>query len=95
MNILLMGDFNIDFLSREQSSSMAHFFNLLASYSLLPAFTVPTRISSKTAIDNMFTNYPLQHSIARIVIDDISDHLPIFLSTDLAPRTNTERSDFI
>ena len=93
MNILLMGDFNIDFLSREQSSSMADFFNLLASYSLLPAFTAPTRITSKTAsaIDNMFTNYPLQHSIARIVIDDISDHLPIFLSTDLAPRTNTER----
>ena len=93
MNILLMGDFNIDFLSREQSSSMADFFNLLASCSLLPAFTAPTRISSTTAsaIDNMFTNYPLQHSIARIVLDDISDHLPIFLSTDLAPRTNAER----
>ena len=86
MKIFLLGDFNIDFLDKEWNSLTAEFFNLLASHCLLPAFTTPTRKcpSTATAIDNIFTNYPLQKTLARIVLDDVSDHFPIFLSATLS-----------
>ena len=54
------------------------------SFSLYPSITKPTRITSKTAtlIDNIFTN-SYSKQTAGLILTDISDHLPIFISTNL------------
>lgn len=53
-----MGDFNIDMLKMNQTSSPANFIQQLFSYSFYPLITKPTRITEKSAtlIDNILTN---------------------------------------
>ena len=61
------------------------FLNTLASYKFLPTILRPTRITefSATLIDNIFTNCPNSNTHSCILIDNISDHLPIMLCIDL------------
>jgi hypothetical protein len=58
--------------------------NVLSSFSLYPSITKPTRITSKSAtlIDNIFTN-SRKRQTSGLITTDISDHLPIFITTDL------------
>lgn len=51
-------------------------------FSLLPSINVPTRIqgNSETLLDNIFTNTIEQVTDCRVILDDTSDHLPIFIS---------------
>ena len=53
-------------------------------FSLYPDITKPTWITSKTAtlIYNIFTN-SYSKQTAGLILTDISDHLPIFISTNL------------
>ena len=83
-DIFLLGDYNID-LSNKLNQTTSNFIDVLASHFLMPAIIKPTRKgpTSATVIDNIFTNYPLKNCIAKILVDDISDHFPIFLSVDL------------
>ena len=84
----ILGDFNIDLLKMSSGSSSADFYNLMASHFLLPAFAKPTKCTNgtSTAIDNIFTNLPLNKCRRRLLIDDLSDHFPIFLTTNI-PET--------
>ena len=56
-HIILMGDFNVDFLKYTRDSSTAQFLDQMYSLSLLPQITSPTRIStkSKALIENIFS----------------------------------------
>jgi len=49
----------------------------------MPTILRPTRITqdSATLIDNIFTNALTEHIESAIVIDDLSDHLPIYVVT--------------
>ena len=80
-NIFLLGDFNIDLLTASLHQYSSQFYDNVASCSLLPVFTKPTRITlnSQTTIDNILTNFPLYNCTSTIIIDNISDHFPIFL----------------
>jgi exonuclease III len=82
--VYLMGDFNINLLNGDVHSPTNDFINVLTSNSLYPSITKPTRITSKSAtlIDNIFTNSKA-HQTSGIVLSDLSDHLPIFITTDL------------
>ena len=86
-----MGDYNIN-LANKHNPSTSEFLNILAPHVLLPAFIKPTRknLTSATAIDNIFTDYPLKNCTAKILIDDTSDHFPTFLSTDSLHQTATQ-----
>ena len=62
-----------------------NFFNQLSSSGYMPLITKPTRITKSTAtlIDNIFTNNARKtghHS--GILLNDLSDHLPIFAITE-------------
>src|SRR6218665_2194650 len=61
--------------------STGMFLNTLASYKFMPT----TRITefSATLIDNISTNCPNYNMDSCILIDDISDNLPIMLCIDL------------
>ena len=83
--LFLMGDFNINLLNNDVHEPTGEFVDILSSFSLYPSIVKPTRITSKSAtlIDNIFTNnYANQTS--GILLSDVSDHLPIFVSTNVS-----------
>ena len=79
-----MGDFNINLLNGYTHCHTNDFDNVLTSHSIYPNITRPTRITSKSAtvIGNIFTNSKTCQT-SDIIITDISDHLPVFIITDL------------
>lgn len=76
----ICGDFNVDLLKYNDHQNSRNFMNNLFSYGYYPMINYPTRItcSSATLIDNIFTNVLHEESMSGIIVNDISDHLPIF-----------------
>ena len=87
--VYLMGDFNINLLNEDVHTLTNDFLNIMSSNSLYPSITKPTRITSNSAtlIDNIFTNSK-SYQTSGIIITDISDHLPVFITTDLKLHRN-------
>ena len=61
---------------------------LMHSIVLYPLIDKPSRITqySATLIDNIFTNELTNQIISGLLINDISDHLPIFPLTKSSPK---------
>ena len=74
------GDYNLDILHYNDHAQTQEFVDNLFSHMLFPLITKPTRITanSATLIDNIFTNHLTADICNGIIINDISDHLPIF-----------------
>ena len=73
------------------------FFEFLYSIGLFPAITRPSRITSETytLIDNIFTkniNFN-KKCCSGLLINDISDHLPIFVISDNLDRKHESKKD--
>ncbi len=87
-NIFVAGDFNIDLLKIDNHTVAQNFFEIFASFNLLPAIYKPTRITDCTAtlIDNIFTNCLSNCVHSSIIFSDISDHLPVAIVVDLKVR---------
>ena len=83
--IYVCGDFNIDMLQSDKDNYVSNFIDHLYSMGLHPVITRPTRITcqSKTLIDNIFTSDVTSHIQSGLLINDTSDHLPIFQITDI------------
>ena len=81
----ILGDYNINILKYSAHADTHNFLDCLFSNMFLPTVSYPTRIteSSATLIDNIITNAALIKPLSCIVFSDISDHLPVYLSTDL------------
>ena len=79
----IMGDYNIDLLKVECDRRIHDYLDLIYSYSLIPTIYKPTRIteSSATCIDNILTNDNGNINQSLILVSDLSDHLPIVLSS--------------
>ena len=77
---LVAGDYNFDILHYNDYAQTQEFVDNLFSHMLFSLITKPTRITanSATLIDNIFTNHLTADICNRIIINDISDHLPIF-----------------
>ncbi len=80
--VILGTDSNFNLLRIEDHPQTANFFNVLLANSFLPSISKPTRITEHTAtlIDNIFLNN-LTDNIevnSGLLLEDISDHLPIF-----------------
>ena len=75
-----------------QPSESAMQYNV--SMGLHPLITRPTRITcqSKTLIDNIFTSDITSHIQSGLLINDTSDHLPIFQMIDIGIDGNTNNS---
>ena len=76
------GDFNINILQHESKDSVRQFLDSMYALGLYPLITKPTRITRTTAtiIDNikLFTHDIELKYECGLIIDDSSDHLPIF-----------------
>ena len=81
---VLLGDFNIDMSAQIMNSAIHEFQNITFTHCLQPKINLPTRITptSATIIDNVFTNIFDKKSTVKIVVDDISDHLPIYFAIE-------------
>ena len=79
-SMFICGDFNIDLLQYEEHVGSAKFIDTMYSNGLYPLIDKPTRITqqSATLIDNIFTNDMNHDIICGLLINDISDHLPVF-----------------
>ena len=78
--LYICGDFNVDLLKQDTHSPTKLFFDTMLGLGLFPLINKPSRITSQTAtlIDNIFTNEMKHEYISGLVINDISDHLPVF-----------------
>ena len=66
---ILMGDFNIDLLKSETDNKSLVFYNNLSSHFFTPYVLQPTRLHSRTLIDNIFLHrmfYNLLDSIQEL-----------------------------
>ena len=94
-DVYLMGDFNINLLKSDSNSTLT-FTSLLSSYTFHPHVSNPTRISdtSKTLIDNIFSNVCNKTFNNGILYYDISDHLPIFtIANPLQHTHNVQKNN--
>ena len=93
-DVYLMGDFNINLLNKDNNITST-FVNLLSSYTFHPHISNPTRISdtSKTLIDNIFSNVYNKKFNNGILYYDISDHLPIFTISNSSQPTHRGKQE--
>ena len=76
----ICGDTNIDILNPYENNKTNNFINTMFTNNLFPVITKPSRITTDTAtlIDNIYTNAIESQITAGLLINDISDHLPVF-----------------
>ena len=74
-----MGDFNVDLLKCNDNNFAGDFFNMFSSYFFSPFVLQPTRLRSKTLIDNIFFNSLEYSSFSGNLLYELSDHLTQFL----------------
>ena len=81
---IIAGDFNIDLLKVGERQKYAEYLDLFQTNSFYPKLSLPTRFSSKSCslIDHVFckTTNATRSASANIIISDISDHLPYYIS---------------
>ena len=77
--VFICGDNNIDLSKSESDCDTGKFLDLMFSYGHYPFIKLPTRFqgNSCTVIDNIFTNNTEREVASNIVIDYITDHLPV------------------
>ena len=92
---IVVGDFNVDLLNEEPSSSEMNFKELFSSLFYLPLINVPTRESNdtNTCIDNIFTNY-LDPTYSGTISCNVSDHHGIFSTIPIVDYTENENIEF-
>ena len=78
--LYLVGDFNIDLIKEQSHNQTKNFINTIFSMGLYPIITKPTRFDghSATLIDNIFTNELQHENTSGLILNDITDHLPVF-----------------
>ena len=95
--IYLMGDFNINLLTKNEDST-DQFVNLMHSFNLLSTINKPTRVThtSATVIDHIWTNAYANITHNGIIYDFTSDHFPIFnISLFNVSQGNHRKSELI
>ncbi|XP_065684224.1 uncharacterized protein LOC136096636 [Hydra vulgaris] len=84
-HLYLLGDFNLNLINLNTDNHVKNFINTLSQFSAYPMINKPTRVTRKTSsiIDNIITNNYCNSTInSGIIKTDISDHFPVFLTTN-------------
>ena len=85
----ISGDTNIDLLQNKTNNNIKNYSDMLFSMGCLPLVKFPTRISnsSSTLIDHIYTNNILHKNTTYILINDLSDHLPVLTLLHIVKNT--------
>ena len=79
---IIAGDYNMNLLNIEKKN-ITNYFDEILTNNFQPVITLPTRIATKTLIDNILYNESSSHFISGNLTVGISDHMPQF---SLFPR---------
>ena len=90
--IILMGDFNIDLVKSNSNANASKFLDVIYSSNLLPHITSLTRLTSRSLMDNIFSNINEECTSGNI-ISTISDHLGQFLIIPNHSYSNNSRKE--
>ena len=76
-------DHNLDLMKYHCHTATKDFIDINLELNLIPTITKPTRITKSTAtlLDNIIVGRSFHNFTANIAISDISDHLPILMSS--------------
>ena len=92
-NIVLAGDFNINFLDFETNKNVQDFLNFMFCYNMIPLTNKPTRVTRHSAnvIDHITTNCVTGHNDFKsaIIKTNLSDHFPVVFA--IKTNETTER----
>ena len=97
---VLMGDFNINLLKADTNGTVGDFYNMMSSNFFTPFVLQPTRLKSKTLIDNIYFNSLEYRSHSGNLLIELSDHLIQFLILEgfikerTLPEINLFKRDF-
>lgn len=89
-----MGDINIDTTANSKSYRKygKDYLDLLASYGIRNFINKPTRVTDtcQSILDHFVTNLPTSHVDVGILVNNMTDHFPIFgvIHTDIGKRKN-------
>ena len=80
------GDFNADLLKSNSDINIKDFMNLTYSLGCIPLITHSTRITttSSTLLDHVYTNNVVGEHKSFILVEDVSDHLPVMVCSNLS-----------
>lgn len=95
--MFICGDINVDLLNPNKHKSTEEFINTIYSLGLHPKITKPSRITAQSAtlIDNILTNVLEDKIVSGLLVNDISDHLPVFAVYDCSHKENKDSNKFI
>ena len=85
---ILMGDFNINILNRDDNH-ISNFVNILKEMYFYPIITKPTRVfnSSATLLDHIWINFRQENKpISKIIVSSITDHYPVLFYCELTDK---------
>lgn len=95
---IIMGtDQNFNYLKIEEHGKTKELYNLFMRAGIVPTITKPTRITHNSAslIDNFYIPAnEISHAKSGIIINDISDHLPIFIFCGKGKVVQKEKQTF-
>ena len=93
--IYVCGDFNVDLLQYDKHRDTNNFIDQLYSLELHPLITRPTRITShsNTIIDNIYATNVTSCIQSGLIINDMTDHLPIFQITEEEEEKEEEEEE--
>ncbi len=93
--LFICGDFNIYLLNPNKHNMTERFIDAMNSTSLYPKITRARRRTSQcaTLIVHIFTNV-LEEKTSGLLINDISDHLPVFVVYDCIHKKDTNANNF-
>jgi len=86
---IICGDIDVNLLQHTSSSSVHKYIETYESYNCQQIITRPTRVTATSAslIDHFYTTFELEKLIPGILINDLSDHLSVFMLI----KTNTAK----
>ena len=95
--IILLGDFNIDFIKTNTNNNASEFLDIIYSSYLIPHITSSTRLTSRshTLIDNTISNVITEDTISGNIINKISDHLGQFLILPYHSITSNSKQEIL
>ena len=84
----------MDLMKHNENRGTHEFIDIMFNVGLHPVISQPTRITSSTnsLIDNIFTNCINDDIYSCLLINDLSDHLPIFIVNER--NMNHNNSDY-
>ena len=94
--ILICGDFNFDLFNTNINGPVQEFFNTFSSSGFWPLISKATRVSNQSLslLDNIYCNDLSLVKNSGLLIDDTTDHFPVFTQLDLSPMCQ-QKSEYV